>query len=74
MACQRFNPNDGVLLKSFERMTNAQLEQALAAAEICLQTWKRERYAGHRRVPAHAHHRQIPVDPCLADSRRQTFV
>ncbi len=45
MAYQSINPNDGKLLQSFEHMSNAQLEQALAAAETCFQTWKHKRYA-----------------------------
>ena len=32
MAYQSINPNDGKLLKSFEHMSNADLEKALAAA------------------------------------------
>ncbi len=33
MAYQSINPNDGKLLKSFEHMSNAQLEAALSNAE-----------------------------------------
>jgi succinate-semialdehyde dehydrogenase/glutarate-semialdehyde dehydrogenase len=45
MAYQSVNPNDGKLLKSFEHMSNAQLDKALAAAETCFQAWKHKSYA-----------------------------
>jgi succinate-semialdehyde dehydrogenase/glutarate-semialdehyde dehydrogenase len=45
MTYQSINPNDGKLLKSFEHMSAAQLDHALAAAEACFQTWKHKRYA-----------------------------
>ena len=45
MAYQSINPNTGQLLKSFEHMNNDRLEQSLAAAESCFQTWKHTRYA-----------------------------
>jgi succinate-semialdehyde dehydrogenase/glutarate-semialdehyde dehydrogenase len=45
MAYQSINPNDGKLLKSFEHMSNAQLDKALAGAETCFQTWKLRAYA-----------------------------
>ncbi len=45
MAYQSVNPNDGKVLKSFEHMSNAQLEKSLAAAESCFQTWKHKSYA-----------------------------
>lgn len=45
MAYQSINPNDGKLLKSFEPLSNAQLENALAAAESCFQSWKHQPYA-----------------------------
>jgi len=44
MAYQSVNPNDGKVLKSFEHMSPAQLEKALAAAETCFQTWKHKSY------------------------------
>lgn len=40
-----FNPNTGKLVKSFEHLTNAQLETKLAAADSCFQTWKHTSYA-----------------------------
>ena len=45
MAYQSINPNDGKLLASFEHMSNVELDQALAAAETCFQTWKHTSYA-----------------------------
>jgi succinate-semialdehyde dehydrogenase / glutarate-semialdehyde dehydrogenase len=45
MAYQSINPNDGQLLKSFEHMSSAQLDEALATAEKCSQTWKHQSYA-----------------------------
>ena len=45
MTYQSINPNDGKRLKSFEHMSNAQLDGALAAAEGCFQTWKHKPYA-----------------------------
>lgn len=45
MAYQSVNPNDGKVLKSFEHMSNAQLEKSLADAESCFQTWKKTSYA-----------------------------
>ena len=45
MNYQSVNPNDGKLLKSFEHLSSAQLEQSLATAESCFQTWKHTSYA-----------------------------
>jgi succinate-semialdehyde dehydrogenase/glutarate-semialdehyde dehydrogenase len=45
MNYQSVNPNDGKLLKSFEHLNSAQLEQSLATAESCFQTWKHTSYA-----------------------------
>ena len=44
MAYQSINPNDGKLLKSFEHMSSARLDEVLAAAEDCFQTWKHKSY------------------------------
>jgi succinate-semialdehyde dehydrogenase / glutarate-semialdehyde dehydrogenase len=40
MAYQSVNPNDGKLTRSFEQLTNAQLDSALAMAQTCFQSWK----------------------------------
>ncbi|MEO8119871.1 MAG: NAD-dependent succinate-semialdehyde dehydrogenase [Rhodoferax sp.] len=45
MTYQSVNPNDGKVMKSFEHLSNPQLEQSLATAEACFQTWKRTSYA-----------------------------
>ncbi|MDL2337490.1 MAG: NAD-dependent succinate-semialdehyde dehydrogenase [Pseudomonadota bacterium] len=45
MAYQSINPNDGNVLKSFEHLSNAQLDASLASAEACFQRWKHTRYA-----------------------------
>ena len=45
MTYQSINPNDGKLIKSFEHLSNVQLENALAVAENCFQTWKHTIYA-----------------------------
>ena len=45
MAHQSINPNDGKLLKSFEHLTPAQLEQSLAGAQHCYKIWKHRSYA-----------------------------
>ncbi|PZO07557.1 MAG: succinate-semialdehyde dehydrogenase [Lysobacteraceae bacterium] len=45
MSYQSINPNDGNVLKSFEHISNAQLDDALAAAQACFQSWKQMSYA-----------------------------
>lgn len=45
MAYQSINPNDGQWLKSFEHISHARLDEALAAAERCFQSWKHMPYA-----------------------------
>ena len=45
MAYQSVNPNTGKVLKSFEKLTDEQLEKSIAAAETCFQTWKHTTYA-----------------------------
>ena len=45
MAYQSVNPNTGKLLKSFEHFTSTQLENSLATAEQCFQSWKKKSYA-----------------------------
>lgn len=54
MAYQSINPNDGKLLKSFDPISNGQLEQALATAEDCFQTWKHTSYAERAAIVAKA--------------------
>jgi len=45
MSYQSVNPNTGRLLKSFEHLSNAQLDKSLAVADSCFQTWKHTPYA-----------------------------
>ena len=45
MAYKSINPNDGKLLKSFEHMSNAELEKSLAQAQTCFDAWKHKSYA-----------------------------
>ncbi len=45
MAYSSVNPFDGKLVKSFDQLTDAQLEEKLAAAENCYKTWKHTSYA-----------------------------
>ncbi len=45
MTYQSINPNTSKLLKSFEYISNAQLDKALAAADTCFQTWKHKSFA-----------------------------
>ena len=45
MAYQSINPNDGKLLKSFEHISHAELDQALTVAETCFQIWRHTSYA-----------------------------
>ena len=40
MTYQSINPNDGKLLKSLKHISNDQLDNQLAAAQSCFQTWK----------------------------------
>ncbi len=44
MTYQSINPNTGKLLKSFEHLSEAQLETKLAAADACFQIWKHKTY------------------------------
>ena len=54
MAYQSVNPNDGKILRTFEDFTSAQLEQSLATAESCFQTWKHTSYAERATIVAKA--------------------
>ena len=45
MTYQSVNPNTGKVLKSFEHLSNPQLEKSIAAAEHCFQSWKKKSYA-----------------------------
>jgi len=45
MAYQSVNPNNGQVLQSFEHLSPAQLEQVLAQAHACFQTWRHTSFA-----------------------------
>ena len=45
MAYQSINPTTGELLQSFEDLSDEQLEQALASAHTCFQSWRHTTYA-----------------------------
>jgi succinate-semialdehyde dehydrogenase/glutarate-semialdehyde dehydrogenase len=54
MTYQSFNPATGKLLKTFEELTDAQLEAKLTKAEACFAKWKRTSYADRALVIAKA--------------------
>jgi succinate-semialdehyde dehydrogenase/glutarate-semialdehyde dehydrogenase len=54
MAYQSLNPATGKVLKTFEPLTDAQLEQKLAQAAQCYETWRRKTYAERAVIVAKA--------------------
>src|ERR1700685_3254147 len=54
MAYQSINPFDNHLEKSFDEISDAQLEAKLAAAASCFATWKRTSYAHRAKIVARA--------------------
>ncbi|MFM0209515.1 NAD-dependent succinate-semialdehyde dehydrogenase [Paraburkholderia sediminicola] len=54
MAYQSVNPNNGKVLKSFDKLTDEQLEKSISAAETCFQTWKHTTYAQRAEIVAKA--------------------
>ena len=54
MSYQSVNPNTGKQLKSFEHMSTAQLQHALANAQTCFQAWKNTSYADRAAVLSRA--------------------
>ena len=54
MSYQSINPTTGKQVKSFEHMSTAQLQHALAAAQGCFQTWKSTSYADRAAVLSRA--------------------
>jgi len=54
MTYQSVNPFDNKLFKSFDEITDQQLEQKLAAATACYATWKQTSYADRARIIARA--------------------
>ena len=45
MAYQSINPANGQVLQSFDTVTDAQLDQSLAEAQACFETWKNTSFA-----------------------------
>jgi succinate-semialdehyde dehydrogenase/glutarate-semialdehyde dehydrogenase len=45
MAYQSINPNDGSTVKTFDEMSDAQLEKAIATATAAFATWRHKTYA-----------------------------
>ena len=54
MSYQSINPNTGKLVKSFEHMSTAQLQHALATAQTCFESWKHTSYAARAAVLSRA--------------------
>jgi succinate-semialdehyde dehydrogenase/glutarate-semialdehyde dehydrogenase len=45
MSYQSVNPYDGKILKTFEELTDKQLEAALETAATCFETWQQKSFA-----------------------------
>jgi len=54
MAYQSVNPYDGKILKTFEELTDKQLERALETAATCFEGWRRTTFAERAAVVAKA--------------------
>lgn len=54
MTYQSVNPYDGEILKTFEELTDAQLETALDTAATCFETWRHKSFAERAAVVAKA--------------------
>lgn len=54
MTYQSVNPYNGEVLKSFDEITDRQLETALATASTCFQTWRQTTFAARAAVIAKA--------------------
>jgi succinate-semialdehyde dehydrogenase/glutarate-semialdehyde dehydrogenase len=54
MAYQSVNPYDGKILKTFDELTDKQLEMALATAATCFETWRHTSFAERAAVVAKA--------------------
>ena len=54
MAYQSVNPYDGKILKTFEELSDRQLETALEAAATCFKTWRHTTFAERAAVVAKA--------------------
>lgn len=54
MGYQSINPFDGKTVKTFEQLTDAQLEAALATAANCFEKWRRTTFAERAAIAAKA--------------------
>jgi succinate-semialdehyde dehydrogenase / glutarate-semialdehyde dehydrogenase len=54
MSYQSVNPYDGKLLKTFESLTDKQLDEAVATAASCFETWRHASFAARAAVVAKA--------------------
>ena len=54
MAYQSVNPYDGKLLKTFDELTDKQLETAIATADICFETWRHMTFSERATIAAKA--------------------
>lgn len=54
MTYQSVNPYDGELLATFDELTDAQLETALATATTCFESWRQTTFAARTAVAAKA--------------------
>jgi succinate-semialdehyde dehydrogenase/glutarate-semialdehyde dehydrogenase len=54
MSYQSVNPYDGKILKTFEELTDKQLETALETAATCFETWRQKSFAERAVVAAKA--------------------
>ena len=54
MAYQSVNPYDGKILKTFEELTDKQLEAALETAAACFETWRHTTFVERAAVVAKA--------------------
>ena len=52
MSYQSINPYDGNILKTFEELTDKQLETALETAATCFETWRQTTFAERAAVVA----------------------
>ena len=54
MTYQSVNPYNGETTKTFEELTDAQVEAAIATAQSCFETWRHKSYAERATVVAKA--------------------
>jgi len=54
MSYQSVNPNDGKTLKTFDEISDKQLEKAIATAAACFETWRHKSYAERAAIVAKA--------------------